>query len=78
MGRKYTNEELKNKIENEMILWTTVKVLKIENKNKDYLIHLIDDEGYKYCIKYGVIRVAKSRNSPLINFIEILFILLII
>lgn len=68
MGRKYTNEELKNKIENEMILWTTVKVLKIENKNKDYLIHLIDDEGYKYCIKYGVIRVAKSRNSPLHKF----------
>ena len=30
------------------MIYATVKVLKIENKNKDYLIHLIDDEGYKF------------------------------
>jgi len=60
--------EYKNNIENVFDLWTKLKVLNIEKIDKEYMIDLIDSEGYKYYIRYGGIKVAKRRNSPLHKF----------
>jgi len=60
--------ELKNNIENVFNLWTKLKVLDIQKIEKEYMIDLIDEEGYKYYVRYSVIKVAERRNSPLHKF----------
>lgn len=70
MDEKVRNKmlEYKNNIENVFGLWTKLKVLDIQKIEKEYIVDLIDKEGYKYCVKYGVIKVAIRRKLPLHKF----------
>jgi hypothetical protein len=45
-----------------------VKVLNIEVIPKNYKIHLIDNESYKYCVTYDVLRTSVRRKSKLHRF----------
>lgn len=65
MGRK---QEIRDNIENVFCDWMCLKVIKIELLNKEYIIDLIDNEGYKYQVKYGVVYRSRNRNLKLNKF----------
>ena len=60
--------EIKENVENNLDLWTNVRIIKTEYKNKGYILHLMDGEGYKYCVNYNVVRNASRRNAQLNKF----------
>lgn len=61
-------KEIKNTIENDFKDWMSVQVLDIEQIPKNFKVHLLDNDGYKYCVTYDVLRHSVYRKSILHRF----------